>query len=78
MPCAMPHTPAARQQPETVLTAFRADAGLIATVREIAAAEDRSVSAVIRQALRAYVQRKGGQRKGEYATPPIKKTTSRR
>ena len=39
------------------LVAFRLDADLMASVKATARAEDRSVSAVIRQALRAYTHR---------------------
>ena len=38
------------------LVAFRVDVDLIASVKALAQAEDRSVSAVIRQALRAYTR----------------------
>ena len=41
----------------STLVAFRVDADLIASVKATAQAEDRSVSAVIRQALRAYTRR---------------------
>ncbi len=41
----------------STLVAFRVDADLIASVKATARAEDRSVSAVIRQALRAYTRR---------------------
>ena len=41
----------------STLVAFRVDADLIASVKATAWAEDRSVSAVIRQALRAYTRR---------------------
>ena len=43
----------------STLVAFRVDADLIASVKATARAEDRSVSAVIRQALRAYTRRQG-------------------
>ena len=48
-----PNTP-----PEThTLVAFRVDLDLMASVKALARAEDRSVSAVIRQALRVYLRR---------------------
>ena len=55
-------TPTMTQTPNTptersTLVAFRVDADLIASVKATALAEDRSVSAVIRQALRAYTRR---------------------
>ena len=43
----------------STLVAFRVDADLIASVKATARAEDCSVSAVIRQALRAYTRRQG-------------------
>ena len=39
------------------LVAFRLDVDLMASIKAIARAEDRSVSAVIRQALRAYLHK---------------------
>lgn len=48
------------------LVAFRVDADLIASVKALAQAEDRSVSAVIRQALRAYLRRQGDDNPPEY------------
>ena len=39
------------------LVAFRVEVDLMASVKALAQAEDRSVSAVIRQALRAYLRR---------------------
>ncbi len=41
----------------SMLVAFRVDSDLIASVKVTARAEDRSISAVIRQALRAYTRR---------------------
>ena len=40
----------------STLVAFRVEVDLMATVKALAQAEDRSVSAVIRQALRAYTR----------------------
>ncbi len=40
----------------SALVAFRLDADLMTSVKATARAEDRSVSAVIRQALRAYTR----------------------
>ncbi len=47
------------------LVAFRLDADLMTSVKATARAEDRSVSAVIRQALRAYTHRQGNDNPSE-------------
>ncbi len=49
----------------STLVAFRVDSDLIASVKATARAEDRSVSAVIRQALRAYTRRQVGDNPSE-------------